>query len=123
MNSYQEQIKRFSEERNWAQFHNAKDLLLGLVEEVGEFRNIIKWINNPEDLKKVIAEHQPEVKDALGDMYWFLASLANVCEVDLDEAIEMTIVDNKKRYPIEKTKDHHTNIHLGGYDAKYRGDK
>lgn len=120
MNSYQKQIKQFCEERNWAQFHNVKDLLLGLVEEVGEFRNIVKWLNDPEDVKKVISENKEEVKDAIGDLYWFLASLANVCDVDIDEAIEMTIKDNQKRYPVEKTKDYHTNIYLGGHDGKYK---
>jgi len=123
MNPYQEEIKKFCEERNWAQFHNAKDLLLGLVEEVGEFRNIIKWVNDPEVIKKVISENKEEVKDVIGDMFWFLTSLANVCEVDIDEAIKMTIEDNKKRYPVEKTKDKHTNLYLGGYDGKYRNDK
>ena len=120
MNSYQKQIKQFCEERNWAQFHNPKDLLLGLVEEIGEFRNIIKWVTDPKDIKKLISENKKDVKDAIGDMYWFLASLANVCDVDIDEAIIMTIKDNKKRYPVEKTKDNHTNIRLGGYDGKYR---
>ena len=120
MNHYQEEIKQFCEERNWTQFHNVKDLLLGLVEEVGEFRNIIKWVNDPGDLKKVMADNKEEVKDAIGDLYWFLASLANVCGVDMDEAIRFTIEDNRKRYPVEKTKDHHTNIHLGGYDGKYK---
>jgi len=40
MNPYQKQIKKFCEERNWGQFHNPKDLLLGIVEEIGELRNI-----------------------------------------------------------------------------------
>lgn len=119
MNPYQEQIKKFTEERNWTQFHDLKDLLLGLVEEVGEFRNIIKWVNDPEVIKKVISEQKAEVKDGIGDMYWFLASLANACDVDIDEAISMTIKDNEKRFPVEKTKDKHTNIYLGGYDGKY----
>lgn len=119
MNPYQEQIKQFCEERNWSQFHNPKDLLLGLVEEVGEFRNIVKWVNDPEVTKKVISENKEEAKDAIGDMYWFLACLANVCNIDIDEAIKMTIEDNKKRYPVDKTKDKHTNIHLGGHDGKY----
>jgi len=120
MNNHQEQIKKFCEERNWGQFHNPKDLLLGLVEEVGEFRNIIKWVNDPESIKKAITENKDDVKDAIGDMFWFLASLANVCDVDIDEATEMTIEDNKNRYPVEITKDRHTNILLGGYDGKYK---
>jgi len=48
-----------------------------------------------------------------------LSLLANSCDVDIDKAIEMTIEDNKKRFPIEKTKNKHTNIYLGGHDGKY----
>lgn len=119
MNSYQEQIKKFSEERNWNQFYNPKDILLGIVEEIGELRNLIKWEQNPEIIKKLLKENKEEVKDAVGDIYWFLSLLANSCDVDIDEAIQMTIEDNKKRFPIEKTKNRHTNIHLGGHDGKY----
>jgi len=119
MNHYQEKIKKFCEERNWTQFHDPKDLLLGIVEEVGEFRNIIKWEQNPEVIKKVLLENKAKVEDTVGDIFWFLSLLANSCDIDIDEAIEMTIEDNKKRFPIEKTKDRHTNIYLGGHDGKY----
>lgn len=123
MNQYQKEIGKFVKERNWGQFHTPKDLLLGLVEEVGEFRNIIKWVNDPKIIKKLISENKDDVKDAIGDMFWILASLANVCDIDIDEAIKMTIKDNKRRYPVAKTKNDHTNLRLGGYDGKYRKGK
>ncbi|MCX6731828.1 MAG: hypothetical protein NTX55_02480 [Candidatus Parcubacteria bacterium] len=119
MNSFQKQIKKFCEERNWGQFHNPKDLLLGIVEEIGEIRNIIKWEQNPEILKKVLLKNKEQVKDAVGDIFWFLSLLANSANVDIDEAAEMTIKDNKKRFPVKKTKNKHTNIYLGGHDGKY----
>jgi NTP pyrophosphatase (non-canonical NTP hydrolase) len=119
MNPYQQKIKKFCEERNWSQFHNPKDLLLGIVEEIGEFRNIIKWEQNPEIIKKVLSDNKEKVKDEIGDILWFLSILANVCEIDIDEAIKMTIEDNVKRFPIEKTKNKHTNTFLGGHDGKY----
>ena len=119
MNSYQRQIQKFSNERNWGQFYNPKDILLGIVEEVGELRNLIKWEQNTEILKKVLKKNKGEVKDAVGDIYWFLSLLANSCGVDIDEAIKMTIKDNKKRFPVKKTKGKHTNTYLGGHDGKY----
>ena len=119
MNYYQEQVKKFCEERNWAQFHNPKDLLLGIVEEVGEVRNIIKWEQDLEVIKKVLLENKVEVEDAVGDIFWFLSLLANSCDIDIDKAIDMTIKDNEKRFPIEKTKGKHTNTYLGGHDGKY----
>lgn len=119
-NIYQKQIKEFCKERNWEQFHSPKDLLLGIVEEIGELRNLIKWEQDPVVLKKVLSDNKEEVKDAVGDIFWFLSLLANSCDVDINEAIQMTIEDNKKRFPINKTKKSHTNIYLGGYDGKYR---
>ena len=120
MNHYQEQIKKFCEERNWNQFHNPKDILLGIVEEIGEFRNIVKWEQDPEVIKKLLFEKKEEVKDVVGDIFWFLSLLANSCDVDIDKAIQMTIEDNRKRFPVEKTKNKHTNIYLGGHDGKYQ---
>lgn len=42
MNNFQKRIKKYAEDRDWSQFHNPKNLLLGIVEEVGEIRNIVK---------------------------------------------------------------------------------
>src|SRR4030042_5560369 len=110
MNKFQKQIKKFTNDREWENFWNVKDILLGIVEEVGELRNLVKWEQNPEILKKVLKDNKEEVKDAIGDIYWFLAVLATSCDLDIDEAIKMTIKDNRKRFPIKKTKGKHTNL-------------
>lgn len=120
MNKYQKEIKKFGEERDWGQFYDPKDLLLGIVEEIGEFRNIIKWEQNKEIVKKVIEDNKEEVEDTVGDILWLLLTLANICKVDADKAIEIVIASNKKRFPVEKVKGKHTNTHLGGHDGKYK---
>jgi NTP pyrophosphatase (non-canonical NTP hydrolase) len=118
MNKFQKQIEKFAKDRNWGQYHNPKDLLLGIVEEIGEFRNIIKWEQDSEKLSKIMEEKKVDVKDGIGDIYWFLALLANQTGVDIDKAISEVIKLNKKRFPLIKTKNRHTNIHLGGHDGK-----
>lgn len=120
MNPYQKQIKKFCHERNWGQFFDPKDLLLGIVEEVGELRNFIKWARDPKIIKKVLLENIDEVKDNIGDIFWFLALLANSCDIDIDEAIQEVIRRNEKRFPVKKTKNRHTNIYLGGHNGQYR---
>lgn len=109
MNFYQKQIKKFVTARNWDQFHNPKDLLLGIVEEVGELRNIVKWEQDPKKIRQMVLANKEEFKDNIGDTYWFLALLANQYDIDLDEAITDVIKSNKKRFPLKKTKDIHTN--------------
>lgn len=119
MNPFQERIKKFAEDRDWGQFHNPKDLLLGVVEEIGEIRNIVKWEQDINVLKKVLADNKDELEDNIGDIYWFLALLANENGVNIDDAIDRVIKKNEKRFPIEDTKGKHTNIHLGGKDKQY----
>lgn len=116
MNKFQKQIKKFCKDRDWNQFFDPKDLLLGIVEEVGEMRNTVKWVQGKEALKKVIHENKEEFEDNIGDLYWFLAILANENDIDVDEAISKVIGRNKKRFPISKSKSNHTNTKFGGFD-------
>lgn len=119
MNQFQKKIKQYSEDRNWNQFHNPKDLLLGIVEEIGEIRNIVKWEQDPDKLRKVLLDNKEEFEDNIGDIYWFLALLANSVEIDIDEAITKVIENNEKRFPVADVKDNHTNRYLGGKDKQY----
>ena len=119
MNKYQEKIKKFSEDRDWNKFHNPKDLLLGIVEEIGEIRNIVKWEQDIEKLKKVLSENKGELEDNIGDIYWFLALLANNNNINIDEAIEKVLKKNELRFPVKDVKSNHTNRYLGGKDRQY----
>jgi len=119
MNKFQKIIQKFAKDRNWGQFHNPKDLLLGIVEEVGEMRNIVKWEQDPQKLKQGMIENKAMIEDGIGDIYWFMVLLANNCGIDIDEAVEKTIKDNKHRFPVKEIKSKHTNTYLGGKDKKY----
>lgn len=80
----------------------------------------MKWEQDNEKLKKVLTENKEIVEDDIGDIYWFLALLANETNIDIDEAINKVIEKNKIRFPIEKLKSKHTNIFLGGEDGQYK---
>lgn len=97
------------EEREWTQYHTPKELLLGMVEEIGEFRNIIKWEKDDEKVRQKIKEHFAEAENFFGDMLWELCSMANYCGVDLETALDKVIEEHTTRYPVEQVKGHHTN--------------
>lgn len=120
MNTKQEQIKKFCLDRKWGQFHNPKDVLLGIVEEIGEFRNLIKWEQDPQVIRKTLLDNIEEVEDGVGDIFWFLSLLASSYDVDIDKAAQVVIDRNKKRYPLTRTKDKHTNTRIGGYDGRQK---
>lgn len=119
MNNAQKRILKFAEDREWGRFHNPKDLLLGIVEEIGEIRNVVKWEQDLGVLKKAIEDNREEVEDNIGDIYWFLALLANESGIDIDEAISKVIERNEKRFPVAETKSRHTNVKLGGVDRNH----
>ena len=64
-NKFQKQIEKFCKDRDWNQFFDPKDLLLGIVEEVGEMRNTVKWVQGQKALKKVIRENKEEFEKIL----------------------------------------------------------
>ena len=119
VNEFQKRIHKFTEERDWGQFHNPKDLLLGIVEEIGEMRNIVKWEQNHGKLKQALLDNKEEIEDNIGDLYWFLALFANSAEVNIDAAIDKVITKNEARFPVQDVKSEHTNIYLGGKNKQY----
>jgi NTP pyrophosphatase (non-canonical NTP hydrolase) len=117
MEKTQEKIKDFAEERKWkGAFDDPKDYLLGIVEEVGEVRNIVKWINDREIIDRTIKENFDKIEDMIGDLLWFTFMLANRVGVNTKEAIEKVIEKNIQRFPVELTKGKHTNVYAGGID-------
>jgi len=119
MNQHQKQIKKFCRDRNWNQFHNPKDILLGMVEEIGEFRNLIKWEQDPDSINQILIKNKEEAENTIGDILWFLSILSNNLDIDMDKALKDVIKENEKRFPLSKTKNKHTNVHFGGHDGKY----
>ncbi len=105
----QKTVEDFLAEREWRKYHMPKDLLLGLVEEIGEFRNIIKWEQDEAKILKKIQDHYEDVEDFFGDVLWILCSLANYCGVNISEALDKVIEKHKLRYPVEQVKGKHTN--------------
>jgi len=54
----QEKIRKFAEDREWTyKLDDPRDYLLGIVEEVGEFRNFIKWLKDRETVDRMIKEN------------------------------------------------------------------
>ncbi len=86
---------------------------------MGELRNIVKWEQDQNVLRRVMEDNREEVKDGIGDIYWYLALLGNMAGINVDDAIDEVIKPNGKRFPVKDIKSRHTNLYLGGKDKKY----
>ncbi len=105
----QAKVKEFIRARDWEQYHLPKELLLGIVEEIGEFRNIVKWEQDLEKVKEKIKANFDDVEDFFGDVMFELCSLANYCGVDIDTALDKVLERHEARYPAAAVKGAHTN--------------
>ncbi len=96
---------KFRDERNWRQYHHPKNTLLGLVSEVGEIADILRYLTDAQ-LKELLAnpEKKKELDRELADVLWDLLYLSDDLNVDLASALREKIAHTEKKYPVEKTK-------------------
>jgi dCTP diphosphatase len=88
----QRQLRDFAAERDWEQFHTPRNLVLALVGEVGELAELYQWSETDAPPRQRVAEE-------LADVAIYLLRLADVAEVDLEDAVETKIAMNGRRYP------------------------
>ncbi|MEK6861581.1 MAG: MazG-like family protein [Nanoarchaeota archaeon] len=117
MQEIQNRIKKFNDERGWSTPESIKDLLLNINEEVGEFWNIIKWVDT-EKQQRLIKDNKEEVENFIGDMLYLVFKIAYLSNVDSKKAIEGVLEEYEKRFPIDKVKGTHANTKAGGVDLK-----
>ncbi len=96
-------VLKFSQERDWEQFHHPKDLGVALACEVGELLEHFRYRTH-EQIAATLAEpaaHR-EVAHELADCLWLILRLADVCAVDLSESLREKLVLAAAKYPIDR---------------------
>jgi len=92
-----EALLEFRDERDWAQFHNPKDLALALNIEAGELLESFLWKSSEQaDMDKV--------KEELADVFAFAFLLAEQCGFDVKQIVLEKIEKNALKYPVAKAK-------------------
>lgn len=90
-------LVKFRDERDWAQFHNPKDLALAINIEAGELLELFLW-KNSEDADK------EKIKEELADVFAYAFLLAAKYDLDVKQIVIDKIKLNNEKYPIEKSK-------------------
>ena len=119
MKDTQEHIKQFNDVRGWSDPSSIKDLLLNMNEEIGEFWNIIKWVDTKTQ-QELIKKEKSEVDNFIGDMLYLVLKVSYLCDVDAKQAIDDVMNEYEKRFPADKIKGKHANIKAGGIDLKHQ---
>ena len=101
----QAKVIKFRDERDWAQYHNPKDLAISLSLEAAELLEVFQWkdANRVEALKSNTEVCQ-QVKEELGDIFIYAFTLAHEFGLDPSEIVLDKIRMNEEKYPAEKVK-------------------
>lgn len=95
-------IRKFTEDRDWDQFHSPANLAKSIVIEAAELLECFQWSDEEYDLQ--------HVKEELADVIVYSQNLLDKLDLDADEIVNMKMAMNEAKYPIEKAK---------GNSAKY----
>lgn len=91
------EIRQFTEDRDWDQFHNGKDLALALSIEAAELNEAFLW----KDAKDVKLE---KVREELADVFNYAFLIADKYDLDVREIVMEKLAKNAIKYPVEKAK-------------------
>jgi NTP pyrophosphatase (non-canonical NTP hydrolase) len=90
-------LRHFRDERDWAQFHNPKDLALALNIEAGELLEAFLWKTSEQ-------ADRSKVQEELADVFAYAFLLADKYSFDVKQIVLDKIEKNKLKYPLEKSK-------------------
>ena len=88
-------IVQFTQERDWDQFHNGKDLALALSIEAAELNEAFLW-KDAKDVKVA------KVKEELADIFNYAILLADKYDLDIKQIVLDKLQRNAEKYPVEK---------------------
>lgn len=98
-------VKSFCEERDWDQYHNPKDLAIGLSTESNELLDIFRF-KSEEQMKEMLKDtkYREHISEELADVFFFVLRFAQMNEIDLEKALMDKLEKNGKKYPAEKVR-------------------
>ena len=95
-----EELVDFRDKRQWAQFHDSKNLAIAISIEAAELNELFLWKNGT-DAEQADLER---IKEELADIFSFCFLLAHKHGLNVSEIIRDKIRLNDKKYPVEKAK-------------------
>ena len=100
-------LETFRDERDWAQFHDSKNLALALSIEAAELIELFLWKKDAESEEV----DKQRLCEELADVFAYALMLAGRHGLDVSQIVKDKIALNAKKYPVESSK---------GSSAKYK---
>jgi NTP pyrophosphatase (non-canonical NTP hydrolase) len=91
-----DRIRKFTEDRDWEQFHSPANLAKSIVIEAAELLECFQWSEEEYDIQ--------HIKEELADVMVYSQNLLDKLGLDADEIVNMKMEQNEAKYPVEKAK-------------------
>ena len=89
-------ILKFSEDRDWDQFHSPANLAKSISIEANELLECFQWSDDNYDIN--------DVKEELADVMVYCVDMLDKLGLDADEIINAKMDKNEAKYPVEKAR-------------------
>lgn len=89
-------IIKFSEDRDWDQFHSPANLAKSISIEAGELLECFQWDENNYDSGKI--------REELADVIIYCVDMLDKLGLNADEIVNEKMDQNEAKYPVEKAK-------------------
>lgn len=111
-------VQAFCEARDWDQYHNPKDLAIGISTEANELLDHFRFKSDA-DMKRIMTDSvkRAPIEEELADVLYFVLRFAQMNGIDLGQALENKVRIDGEKYPAdivrgrnEKYNEYETNI-------------
>jgi NTP pyrophosphatase (non-canonical NTP hydrolase) len=97
-------VLAFRDERNWAQFHGLRHLMVSLSLEASEVLELAQWKSDAEtEALATDPAGREALADECADVLAYLLLLADRARIDLGAALRQKLVKNAVKYPVDKS--------------------
>ncbi len=91
-----DRIRKFTEDRNWDQFHTPANLAKSISIEANELLECFQWSDTDYDLQ--------HVKEELADVLVYCRNMLDRLGLDEDEIVNSKMDQNEAKYPVDKAR-------------------
>jgi NTP pyrophosphatase (non-canonical NTP hydrolase) len=98
-----DELREFADARDWNQFHSPKNLAMALAAESGELLEIFQWLTE-EQSRALDAKAQARATEEIADILLYLVRLGDQLGIDPVAAARNKLVENDRKYPVEKAR-------------------
>ena len=91
-----DRIRKFTEDRDWDQFHTPANLAKSISIEANELLECFQWSDTEYDMA--------HVKEELADVLVYCRNMLDKLELDEDEIVSEKMSKNEAKYPVDKAR-------------------